>query len=157
MSGGVGRRRRRRGRYGRLSRGPGEQFFHPGSQGGGVDRFADVFVTAGAHGAIAVFLHGAGGKGDDFNGVSPGILFDLPGHLQTIHSGQLDVGQDELGPVVGQHLQGILRGFRGTDFIACVGQQKAHQFQVHRCVVYNKNWCSSHVKSMLSDRLHRKA
>ena len=126
----------------------GKQLPHAGSQRGGVDGLADIVVTACVQGAFAVASHGAGGQRHHADGLGFRILFDAPGHFQTVHAGQLKIGENQLGPVVGQHQQSVFGTFRGADLVTLMGQQQAHQLQIHRCVVHDKNWCSSHETSM---------
>ena len=65
-----------------------------GEEGGHVDGLGGIFVAAGAHAAVAVFLEGMGGEGDDDALITIGT--ELGGGGVAIHHGHLHIHEDDL-------------------------------------------------------------
>src|SRR5439155_14026146 len=60
----------------------------------GPDRLHQVGIEAGLLGKVAVLVATVPSKSDEDGIAKSGLLFQLPGHLITIQSRQLDVEQD---------------------------------------------------------------
>ena len=84
---------------------------------------------------MLIALQGKGSKRDYRDVARTLILFDAPGHLESIHPGQLDIGKDEQRMVAAQQFQSLFGTGGGQDLIPFVHQQNPRQFEVYRRVV----------------------
>ena len=133
-----GRSRRERG-------GPGAQpgaWANPLGQGApqsiGFDRFGHKAVHAGGGAAVAVYLHGVGGHGQDGHGVELAVLADGAGGGQAVHHRHLHVHQHHVIGHIGRagthHVHRDLAVVGHVHAEPGIGQQLARDLLVEQVV-----------------------
>ena len=127
-----------------------KQLADPLAQRAGVDRLSDVAVAARLHRLLVVAFHGESSQRDHRDVARRFILLDQAGHLQPVHSGQLDVRQDQPRMVAAQQFEGFLGAGRRLHQVALIDQQDSSEFEVYRCVVDDENRLASHGQSQCS-------
>ena len=69
------------------------------------DRLGQIGLAAALADAFLVALHGKGGDGDDRNAVAALIVLEPFGDFEAGDFGQLDVHQDQVGPVLAREIE----------------------------------------------------
>ena len=69
------------------------------------DRLGDIGLAAALADALLVALHGKGGDGDDRDRVQVVVLLQPLGHFQAGNLRQLDVHEDQVGPMHARQIE----------------------------------------------------
>src|SRR4051812_43562101 len=91
---------------GRSSRRP-EEMTHGLDEFRDRDRLRQIGFAAALADALLVALHREGGDGDDRNGFQIGVVLEPLGDFEARHFRQLDVHQDQVGPVLAREPERI--------------------------------------------------
>src|SRR4051812_7699027 len=112
-----------------------------------LDRLGQVSIAPGRQRPLLIALHRVGSKREDDDVAIGGVRLQLSRQLKAVHSGQLQVHQDQPRPPRLQYPQRLFRVGGGDDVVAGGGKNHARQLQVLDIVVDNQNRLSSHSQS----------
>ena len=109
-----------------------------------IERFRDQSAATRPLGFFFIAWNKVGSDGHHNDVARGGIRFQTARQFETVVARQLHVHQNQPRPELGEHCQGFRSVACCADFVALRRQYGAHQFQVHRVVVDDKNWISTH-------------
>ena len=109
-----------------------------------VDGFGDVAGAAGGQRFLAVALHCIGSDGDYRDIGRRRLLFELLSDFKPVHSGQLNVHDNEIRPFLLNHLERGRRRGRLPHLVAVRTQQEPGEPPIHLIVLNQQNFLFVH-------------
>ena len=101
------------------------------------DRLGQIGLATALADALLVALHRKRGDGDHRDGLELGIFLEPFGHFETGHFGQLNVHQDQVGPVLAREVE-RLDAVAGADGLVAVRlQQVVEELHVELVVLHD--------------------
>jgi hypothetical protein len=115
------------------------QRLHFLQQLGKVDGLGRVIITAGGHGAVAVFSHGVRSQGNNrrvaYAFVGPHFLAGGP----AIHDRQIHIQQNQVGPFTANQLQRLGTISGGQHLVIGAGQAPVEHVAIQFVVFYQQD------------------
>ena len=99
------------------------------------DRLGHIGLAAALADALLVALHGERGDGDDGNGPQIRIVLEPFGDFEAGHFGQLDVHQDQIGPMLAREVERLDAVARPHGVVAVRFQQIVEELHVELVVL----------------------
>src|SRR5664280_690310 len=121
------------------------------------DRFGQIGLAATLADALLVALHGEGGDRHDRDRLEVGIVLEPFGHFEAGYFRQLDIHQNQIGPVFARQIE-RLDAVAGADgLVAMRFQQVVEELHIQLVVLYDQDGLRHFPRPICPQRVPRRA